>query len=300
MAESISFETARVTLRPTAVEAEAAWAALVVANREQAERVREWQDPPDFYAPISASFRADPGRSDDPALNALLALATPGDTWLDVGAGGGRFCLGVARRVARMIAVEPSEAMRGVLAESATAGGVRNVETVVAHWPMPDPPRADVAMFTHVGYDIAEIGAFVDGLEAAARRLCVTQMMERQPGAPFAKLFAAVHGEPRAELPTLREFVTLLFARGRYPTLAFVAQRPWGFASLDEARRAAGRWLWLAEGSPKYNEMAERLPAFVTVAPDGSVLPRLAAAAVGMVTWAPREGSTAGAGREGG
>ena len=72
-----------------AADLEAAWAERVRANREQAERVRECTTS-DFYAPVSSLFVADPRRTDEPVLDVLQALARPGATWLDIGAGAGR------------------------------------------------------------------------------------------------------------------------------------------------------------------------------------------------------------------
>ena len=67
---------------------ETAWAERVRANRDQVERIREIPDGTDFYAPVHSLFRADPTRTDDPVLDALLALVRSGERWLDVGAGG--------------------------------------------------------------------------------------------------------------------------------------------------------------------------------------------------------------------
>src|SRR6266581_4946158 len=74
----------------TAAELETAWAARVRANREQVDLVREVPDR-DFYAPVSSLFVADPRRTDEPALDALIAIAEPTDRWLDIGAGAGRY-----------------------------------------------------------------------------------------------------------------------------------------------------------------------------------------------------------------
>ena len=203
-------------LRPTADAAHADWARRVAANREQAERLREEAPGDDFYAPVAPAFRADPARRDDPTLNALLGLARPGDTWLDVGAGGGRFSLAIARAVRRVIAVEPSASMRAVFAQTIAgfrddAGGrIENTELRAERWPpaSPDAYAADVAFISHVGYDIEAIGPFLDALEAAASRLCAAVLMDRPPPSSCSALWPVVHGEPQADLPGLMEFLS--------------------------------------------------------------------------------------------
>ena len=86
----------------------AVWAARVRANREQAERVREGPDSGDFYAPVAGTFVDDPRRSNDRTLERLLEIARPGETWLDIGAGAGRYALPLAIRVREVIALDPS------------------------------------------------------------------------------------------------------------------------------------------------------------------------------------------------
>ena len=56
-----------------------------IASRSTA--IREVPDGTDFYAPVTGLFRADPTRTDEPALDALRRLVRPGETWLDIGAG---------------------------------------------------------------------------------------------------------------------------------------------------------------------------------------------------------------------
>ena len=67
--------------------AEAAWGDRVRANRDQVDRVREVPDGTDFYAPVRSMFRADPTRTDDPVLAALLGLVAG---WRDVAGRRGR------------------------------------------------------------------------------------------------------------------------------------------------------------------------------------------------------------------
>lgn len=188
-------------LRPTASEALSAWAARVRANRDQAEAYREGQPSPDFYAPLAASFRADPARTDEPALNALLDLMVPGETWIDIGAGGGRYALALARKAGKLIAVE----LFGGHAFGAGRGmaqyGAGNIEVIPSAWPMHTPPRADVAFISHVGYDIEDIGSFLDGMEEAATRRRVAVLLFEAPASVAADAWPTVHGVARALKP---------------------------------------------------------------------------------------------------
>src|SRR5690242_9129271 len=94
----------------TAADLEALWAERVRANRAQVDQVREVPDH-DFYAPVSSLFVADPRRTGEEALEAVLRLTAPTDRWLDIGAGAGRYALPLALEVAEVIAVEPSASM---------------------------------------------------------------------------------------------------------------------------------------------------------------------------------------------
>ena len=113
---------------------EAAWAERVRENRDQAERFRETESP-DFYAPVSSLFVADPRRTDEPALAALLATATDDQVWLDIGSGAGRYALPLALVVREVIAVEPSAGMRGALRTGMGEHGISNVRVVAGAWP---------------------------------------------------------------------------------------------------------------------------------------------------------------------
>ncbi len=125
---------------PPVDELLAAWRARVEADKEQVERSREVQDPADFYAPVTHQFRVDPRRTDDPSLNALLALAEPDEVWLDIGAGGGRYALPLALAVREVVAIDPSPSMLGALSEDAAANGIENTRVIEGRWPLASPP----------------------------------------------------------------------------------------------------------------------------------------------------------------
>jgi CTP:molybdopterin cytidylyltransferase MocA/SAM-dependent methyltransferase len=264
-----------------------AWADRVRANREQVDRVREVPDGADFYRPSTSLFRADPRRTGDPVLEALLTLAMPDDVWLDVGAGAGRYALPLALAVREVIAVEPSAAMREALGEDAGVAGIDNVRIVDARWPpeSDDRPIADVGLIAHVGYDIEAIGPFLDALEAASRRLCVAVMMDRTPATIAEPFWPVVHGEPRVPLPARPELVELLRARGVEPEVTVAEQTRRRAASRDELERHVRRQLWVGEGTEKEHRFLELLDQLAVEEPDGWALRDQPVLEVGITTW---------------
>ena len=271
----------------------AAWAATVRANREQAERVREAPESGDFYAPVTGLFVADPRRSDDAVLDLLLETARPDETWLDIGAGAGRFALPLALRVGEVIALDPSAGMLDALRDGMERHGIHNVRPIHARWPV-DPeagpaPSADVALIAHLGHDVEAIGAFLDAMEDAAGRLCVAVMTERAPSASVGPFWPVVHGEQHVELPALRELLAILEARGRDPSVTFERRQPRVFASRPALLAWLRNQLFVVGGSAADGRLVAELGRRMVAADDGSV--RLAPeveSRVGVATRSPR------------
>ena len=277
---------------------EKAWAARVVANAEQVERIREVPDGADFYAPVTGLFRADPRRTDEPVLDALLRLVRPGETWLDIGAGAGRYALPIAMALARsggrVIALDASPGMLDALMELRSEHGVTDVEVIETRWPPADGGSldrfaADVALIAHVGYDIEAIGPFVRSMEAVARRLCVAVLMERQPSSVADACWPPVHGEERVPLPALPEFVELLRARGHEPVVEILSREPRRFASRDELCGFLRRQLWIEPRGAGEKRFQEALDELIVVDAAGGVgLRTQEPLPIGIVTWDPR------------
>lgn len=266
-----------------------AWRRRVAADKDQVEQSREEADPTDFYAPVVSRFRMDPRRTDDPSLDALLALARPDDVWLDVGSGGGRYALPLALHVRRVVALDPSPSMLSALREDAAAEGIGNIDVFEGRWPLPADaaaPTAEVALMAHVGYDISEMGPFLDAFESSARRLCVAVMGESAMTTVATMFWNEIHGEPRVRLPALPEFVTLLFARGRVPEVSLVGRVPPSFASFDEALAMARRQLWLRPGSGKDTRLADLVRETVTER-GGRLAFDWSPTKIGIVSWPP-------------
>lgn len=283
-------------LRPSRAAAEAAWAARVRVNTEQVERFREVPDPSDFYGPVSAQFQADPRRTDEPTLDQLRALVAPGETWLDIGAGAGRYALPLALLAREVIAVEPSNGMVEALRAGMTEYGIPNVRIIQGGWPpdapttgapIAEPPRADVALIAHLGYDVERIGPFLDAMEAAAGRLCAAVLMERQPSSIADPFWPIVHGEERVPLPALSEFLSLLIARGRPFEVRLSERQPRAFESEEALVGFLRRQLWTAEGGEKDRRFVAALRERM-VDRDGRVgLRDQRPLLLGLVTWRP-------------
>lgn len=273
-------------LRPTAAAALAAWAERVARERDQVERLREVADPADYYAPCAGRFVPGPAGevAADPVAAWLVAEVMPGARWLDVGAGGGRYALPLARAGARVTAIEPSPAMRATLV--AAAAGVGDALTVRdGRWPDAALPgvRADVALIAHVSYDIAAIGPFLDALEAAADR-CIAVMGEGAMTTAAQRFWAPVHGEPRVPLPALPELLALLLARGRLPEVTCVPRTPPVFPDPAALRASARRQLWLAEGSAKDAHLGRLLGEGAVAVPGGWTIDPVPTR-IGIVRW---------------
>lgn len=239
-------------LRPTWREATEAWAVRVRAARAQIERLREVDDPADFYLPMARRFGQDPHRTDDPALGELLALARADETWLDIGAGGGRYSLPLALKVAHVHAVDPSASVLEVLREGMAEHGITNIDITAGHWPLPDaPPQANVALMAHVGYDIEGFATFLEAAEEATDHRCVVVMRAGDASNPGPVLWEEIHAEPRTPLPVAEELLALLVAHGVAPQVTYSERGTWGYPARDQLLEASRRQLWLRPGSEK-------------------------------------------------
>ena len=265
----------------------AAWAQRVRSNRAQVDRFREVPDGRDFYRPTSSLFRADPDRTDDEVLDALLPMARPGDTWVDIGAGAGRYALPLARRVREVIAIDPSAGMLDGLRAGMRDHGIENVRVVEGRWPADGSDlRADVALIAHVGYDVEQIGAFIDAMEHAAARLCVAVLMDQAPAAIANPFWPQIHGESRVPLPAFGDLVAILEARGRFVDVRRIAGQSRRWATADEALTFLRQQLWVTPDGEKGRRLTALVDALARDE-DGGIAIASSHRDIGIATWEP-------------
>ncbi|MBI4493919.1 MAG: class I SAM-dependent methyltransferase [Chloroflexi bacterium] len=197
----------------------------------QAERVRSTAGKPaDFWQTLARNFRA-PAPGVDPTPEALAALIEPGHRVIDVGAGGGRIAIPLARRCRELVAVEPSPAMRAVLAEEMARHGVTNIRVVPTTWEEAEVEPAELVFAAHVTYGIQVIEPFLRKLDAKATRHAALVAMADPPQIAIAPFWRAVHGEERLRLPCRAELLDVLRELGAQPEvipLAPMLPNPFG------------------------------------------------------------------------
>lgn len=215
-------------------------------------------------------------------------MVRPDDTWLDIGSGGGRYALPLALRTKRVIALDPSPAMREVLRSGMAERGITTIEIIDGRWPLRADvaPRADVVLMAHVGYDIEDFEAFLTAAEGAARRSCVVIMSEGAVTTAASHFWLPIHGEERAALPALPELLTLLLARGQLPSLTLAQRTPSVFETAEELLITARRQLWLRPGSGKDRRL-QQLVAERATQREGSWALDWRPTRVGIVAWEP-------------
>lgn len=255
--------------------------AETAALREAAGLTREL-----WAAPRARRYGAVVGHalSTDGVLRRLLAER--GQTYVDVGAGTGRYAIPLARRGRTVIAVEPSAGMRSVLERSSAP------MTIIAEpWPQ-RVAAGDVVFAAHVLYLVPEIVPFLDAMTSAARHACVVVLAGVHSDAVLDPLWRHFHGAPRATNPTLLDVTAVLAARGQRPTLEVLPGSGGPrYQSVDDAIADFRESLALPRDGSTTRELRSVLAGWLIrrrgwLRMPGAPLP------VAMIRWRPRTGRT--------
>ena len=185
---------------------------------------------------------------------------------LDVGAGFGALALPLARRLARVTAIEPAPAMAAALRDHAARAGLGNVEVVQAAWGECTVAPHDLVLCAHVGPLLARDSRFLTDGPALARR--GVALVRDVPGGEdkffFRELYPRLRGEPYERSGSgYEDTLAALMATGVTPTVSVVDYRSdQPFDSLDEACDFYREYLRLTDDSaPAWlrDFLAERL-----------------------------------------
>jgi len=148
---------------------------------------------------------------DSPTVALVDDIVGEGGSILDVGAGAGRLSIPLAVRGHRVTAVERDEGMAAMLGEAARREGVE-VTRIVGSWPQVsgNAHAHDVCLSSHVVYDVAALGPFLEAMHQVARRAVVIEMTPRHPWSGLSGYYRALHGIDRPSRPTVDDFAAVV------------------------------------------------------------------------------------------
>lgn len=281
---------AECVLRPGEPEILRAWRDLVEANAAQIARLREFDEPEDYWRDgfAGAEVHLDaPGETD----RALAKFALPGDRWLDVGAGFGRTTIPLSVHVERITAIDPSPGITKMLRDQCDRLGVTNIDVLD---PGPWPPenslgQHDVSVAINVMNFVAGIGPFLDAMEEHASRLCIVGATELGTAwQPVEPVFEALHGEPFIRLPALQDFLNLLGARRRRFDIQTHADRAMRDPQkLDDIHARVRNHYLVRAGSDKDRELRDLLGKHFGIGDGWVHLPSPIGTFAAIISWPP-------------
>lgn len=210
----------------------------------------------------------------DPLFQRVQREVTAKTTVLDVGAGTGRFALGLAPQVQRVIAVEPNSTMLSFLQRDAAQQGIHNIDCVNMTWEeAPADLRADVVICSHVLYPIWDVEAFVAKLYAATLHTCYIYMRAVHLDALTAHLWRHFHGDERCLSPAYIHALDVLYDMGLYADVEIVHMPPsLRFHSIEQATEELTEQLILPDDQETQAELRTMLAAWL-VERDGRLVP---------------------------
>ncbi len=225
---------------------------------------------------------------EDPFFVRVRDTVTSATTVLDVGAGTGRHTLALAPHVARITAVDPSEAMLAFLHEDVAAQRLTNVSVVHSEWLDADVEQADIVICSHVLYPIADPLPFVRRLEQHARER-VFIYLRLDPIPTDMGLWSDFYGIPLQAQPSAFDLLNLLAKAGIMPDLEVVNHRfTLTFESVDEAVEHVKNSLCLNEDDERaMAKLRSVLQARLKPWPDGRLGPDVAWARTAIMSWEP-------------
>ncbi len=174
-----------------------------------------------------------------PLRDAVAARILPGSTVLDIGAGTGAWAILLAGTASRVTAVDPSPAMRAVMAENLAAAGVGNVDVVPGHWPDLDLPAHDYTLCSHAMYGSPDLPRFVQRMIEATHRSCFLLIRTPVPGGIMTEAARRLWGHPM-DSPNFVIAYNVLLQMGLAPNV-LISHQPWPARTSETTDHALGQ-----------------------------------------------------------
>lgn len=265
------------------------WRRMYDEEREQAERVLPSDEATqaDFWVAQAGQFAASARRVPQPDsfMRFVLPRLRSSDMVLDIGAGSGRYVPTLAGAAARVLALEPSAAMRAQLQQRVAEERLANVAIIDEGWPQADVPPCDVTISAHVLYSVREIGPFLERMARVTRRAAFLLLNIQSPAFFIGAFWQRVYGAPRLPLPGMLECLNALYQLGIPANLSLIpSPSRFIYADEQEALNDIRRRLRLADDAHNAT-IRDELDAVFTRDAAGHLLLRNPAVASAVVWW---------------
>jgi len=197
--------------------------------------------------------------SPTPTCQRAGEVLPPGGVVLDVGCGAGAASLPVAPPAGRVVAVDEDPEM--LRAFSALAASRVQAELIEGRWPQVAGRvgQVDVALSANVAYNVADLGAFVEALTAAASCRVVLELSALHPQSSLTPLWEHFWGLSRPSRPTWEDAVAVV----REVTGCTPAAQEWSSQRSFMGERGNGTVAWvrrrLCLGEDREGEVATLL-----------------------------------------
>lgn len=221
--------------------------------RELAERYHSPQKMPngrsiDCWLQRADSFsKTDRDTQRDPLMEFVMNSLEEMSTFLDIGAGTGRWAIPAARIVRKVTAVEPSPSMISHLRNNIAQPALGNIKVIEATWEDALVHPHDVVLCSHAMYTSPDFPGFVRKMEQNARHRCFLVMRVPTADGVIGQLSRDIYGHMH-DSPNFLIGYNILCEAGIVPNaMVEPSVRPWRSQDLDEALQRAKRHLRLGD-----------------------------------------------------
>jgi 2-polyprenyl-3-methyl-5-hydroxy-6-metoxy-1,4-benzoquinol methylase len=240
------------------------WRELVEIKVKSREKRPGWHSMTDVWADRATHFKEHVKRrwtKPDSSRDFILSQIEPDATVLDIGAGTGDWSILLSRHANQVTAIEPSNAMIGVMKESLASHKITNVSVVQGSWPDVTVEPHDYSLCSHAMYGYPDLAEFVRRMAACTRRICF--MLLRAASLKSIRAEAAQHiwGQP-LDSPNFTIAYNVLLQNGVFANVLMENTgfwKPRTSSSLEEALNSLRKYLGLNEASEHEEYLRELL-----------------------------------------
>jgi 2-polyprenyl-3-methyl-5-hydroxy-6-metoxy-1,4-benzoquinol methylase len=192
-------------------------------------------------------FRRDSPVRPDPLLDFVLKELNEEQSFLDIGAGNGRWAIPAAKIASKVTAVEPSNSMLEMLHENIVKEELDNIRIVQGRWEETDVEPHDIVSCTHAIYETKDFATFIRKMEGRARERCYLVLRLPPHDGITGQLFQKIHGHPY-DSPNAHLAYNALYSMGIYPNVLVEEEmHNWSDSTFEEAFSRAKRHLNVRE-----------------------------------------------------